>query len=751
MRVVLPLLILLVGFLFDLVSRVVDPALIRAPYLKPLAHLQISGPQFTPMKMIRPFLALTFGVCSSYSTWLAYAADPAPHKRESAADGEVSLEEIVVMGKRSDVLGIAPTASEGTQSGEDLRARPLLRRGEALESVPGMVVTQHAGGGKANQYFLRGFNLDHGTDFAMSLDGMPINMRTHAHGQGYADLNLLMPELIERVDYFKGTYTARNGDLSSAGSADFHLFDVLPKGFASVEIGERGYYRGALGNTFSVGSDKNSGKLTIAGEYNGYEGPWVLPENFKRWNGVSRYFVGNQDDHLALTLMGYHGKWQSTDQIPLRAIESGQLNRFGYVDPSNGGISSRYSLQLKLQQRDATTTTKLDLFGVYYSLDLFSNFTYAMDNPIQGDQFEQTEKRYVLGGTLSRTWDSLQWFGGDAAFTLGLQTRTDLIDGIGLYKTEQRIRLSTVRVDDVRENSIGLFAENTVRWTPWFRTVSGVRADGFLFDVSANTIGNSGGEVAGIVSPKFSAIFGPWKKTELYANFGTGFHSNDARGVNNTVDVTAGTPLSRVTPLVRTVGGEVGVRTLLIPKVTATFTAWTLHSRSELVYVGDAGTNEPGSASRRYGVEGALYWAPKDWLTVDGELALTRARFENNTAGSYIPYSVPWMFSGGFVVGAQGQKKGWFSGTRLRFFGKRPLIEDGSVNGRETYTVNTNVGYRTERWESVLECLNVLNRKDRDIEYLYDSQLRTEAAPVTDIHVHPAEPRMFRARLTYRW
>ena len=703
------------------------------------------------MKRIRPLLFITGSLCVPFSTWLAYAAETGVAKKDTPSAGETALEEIVVLGKRSDVLGIAPTASEGTQNGEDLRARPLLRRGEALESVPGMVVTQHAGGGKANQYFLRGFNLDHGTDFAISLDGMPINMRTHAHGQGYADLNLLIPELIERVDYFKGTYTARNGDLSSAGSANFHLFDALPQGFATAEIGERGYYRTALGNTFAVGPDKNTGKLTITGEYNSYQGPWVLPENYNRWNGFSRYFVGNQDDHLALTLMGYHGKWQSTDQIPLRAVNSGLLNRFGYVDPTDGGNSSRYSLQVQAQQRDATTTTKLDLFAVYYSLDLFSNFTYAMDNPVNGDQFEQTEKRYVFGGNLSRTWDSLQWLGKDAEFTIGLQTRTDLIDGIGLYKTERRVRLSTVRVDDVRESSVGLFAENTVRWTPWFRTVTGLRADAFLFDVFANTAGNSGGEVACVVSPKISAIFGPWKKTELYVNFGTGFHSNDARGVNNTLDVTTGAPLSRVTPLARTVGGEVGVRTLLVPKVTASLTTWALHSDSELVYVGDAGTNEPGSASRRVGVEGAVYWAPKDWLTIDGELALTRAQFVDNAAGKYIPDSVPWMFSGGFVLGAQGHKIGWFSGTRLRFFGQRPLIEDGSVKGKETYTINTNIGYRTERWEAALECLNVLNRKDRDIEYLYDSQLKGEAAPVTDVHVHPAEPRMFRARFTYHW
>lgn len=226
------------------------------------------------------------------------------------------LDETVIVGKRADVLGAVPAASNGTASGDELRARPLLRRGEALEAVPGMVVTQHAGGGKANQYFLRGFNLDHGTDFAISLDGMPVNLRTHAHGQGYADLNILMPELIERVDYFKGTYTARNGDLSSAGSADFRMVNALQKGFATFELGGYDYYRGALGDTWWFGEGKKAPRLTLAGEYTSYDGPWELPENLSRANGFARFFAGDSDDYFSMTLMGYRGDWQSTGSNP---------------------------------------------------------------------------------------------------------------------------------------------------------------------------------------------------------------------------------------------------------------------------------------------------------------------------------------------------------------------------------------------------------------------------------------------------
>ncbi len=630
-----------------------------------------------------------------------------------------------------------------------------MRRGEALEAVPGMVVTQHAGGGKANQYFLRGFNLDHGTDFALTLDGMPLNMRTHAHGQGYADLNLLIPELLDRVDYYKGTYAARNGDLSSAGSADFQLYNVLPNNFASVEFGQYGHYRAVAGNTFNTGSGAEAGKLTIAGEYTQYDGPWALPENFQRWNGFSRYFKGDSDNHLALTLLAYQGRWQSSDQIPLRAVQSGELDRFANLNPTNGGNSSRYSLQLNLQNRGADATTKFNLFAVRYSLDLFSDFTYFASDPDRGDQFEQVETRYILGGNLSRKWEALQLLGHDADFTLGIQSRTDLINDIGLYNTNRRARWNTVREDDVHQSSVGLFAENTVHWLPWLKTITGLRADAFLFDVNANRPGNSGSEMAGILSPRFSAVFGPWHKTEYYFNLGTGFHSNDARGVNTTVDPNSGDPISTVPGLVRTMGGEVGLRTQVLPNVTGVLSLWYLQSRSELVYVGDAGTNEAGPGSRRYGVEAAAYWTPSDWLGFDAEIAVSHARFTNSPGQNYIPTNVPWMFSGGFVLGAQGQKNGWFAGSRARIFGPRPLTEDGSVRGRQTVMINANVGYRMTRWEGVLECLNVLNRKDRDIEYFYESRTRAETDqgmdPVAGIHFHPVEPRMFRARLTYKF
>ena len=696
------------------------------------------SPTRMPLRRLTPLAALM----TLASTWTMRGHTPqdkldSPVKPPDAGEkvGYALLESVEVIGKRSNLLELATSASFGIASGQDMRSRPVTRRGEMLEFMPGMVVTQHAGGGKANQYFMRGFNLDHGTDFAVSIDSMPMNMRTHAHGQGYADINSLIPELVQSLHYTKGTYAARNGDLSSAGSADFNLYDYLPRGFATVEYGAYNYARTAAGHTLTLGDGENAGKLTLAGEYNYYEGPWDLPEYFNRANGFARYFKGTEEDHFSLTLMSYDGRWQSSDQVPLSNIQSGQIGRFGNLDPTNGGSSERHSLQLHAQTQDGENVTQVNLYGVYYALDLFSNFN--------GDQFEQSEHRSVLGGNVARTWNGLSLFGRESSFTLGLQTRTDIIRGIGLYDTLARQRTGTTRLDNVTQSDIGIFAENTVKWTPWFRTTTGLRADAFYFG-NRNLSGDadkSGDALRGIVSPKFSAIIGPFQKTEFYANIGTGYHSNDARGVADKAAPAA--------PLPRTVGAEFGVRSNAIPTLTTTATLWWLKSESELVYVGDAGSNEAGPGSSRHGIELNAYWTPCEFFSMDAEFSLSQARFTNSPGADYVPNNVPIMFSGGFVLGAQGDKTGWFSGTRLRTFGPRPLKEDNSVKSRPLCSLNTNVGYRGENWEAALECLNLLDRKDNDIEYFYPRSGRNDTD--AERHIHPVEPRMLRARFTVHW
>lgn len=690
-----------------------------------------------------------------------------------AAQQATTLSEVVVTGKAEDLVGVAPAASQGRASAEDLLSRPVLRRSEILEIIPGVITTQHAGGGKATQYFLRGFNLDHGTDFATSLEGMPLNLRTHAHGQGYTDLNGLIPELISKVDYAKGPYTAANGDLSTAGSADFTLQSLLEPGIVSFEIGEHAYYRGLIAGSIGIdgplpgeapappgGKDAKAVApvtpeqfLTYALEFNSYEGPFDLSEDFMRWNGLLRWFAGDDDDHLSVTLMGYRGEWTSSDQIPRRAVEDGSLPRFGHIDPFAGGESQRYSLNSVWRATEGSTVTTANVYAIYYDLDLFSNFTYFQDDPVRGDEFEQAERRWIFGGNIARTWLDEKLLGHDATYTVGLQTRHDLISGIGLYHTQERHRVGTVRQDDVYEGNIGIFGEGTVHWTPWMRTIAGLRGDVFCFDTQSSTLGgNEGDTFDAMVSPKFTMVFGPWHDTEIYLNYGMGFHSNDARGVNTTVDPSTGERVSKVDPLVRTQGAEIGLRTNAVPTLTSTLSLFWLQSDSELVYVGDAGTNEPGPGSERYGIEFANYWRPAPWFTLDAEFAITHARFTDSGNADYIPNSIPWMFSGGVTLGAQQEEDGFFASLRARAFARRPLIEDNSVKGKSSFLVNAGIGYRYKAWEAALECLNLFDREDNDIEYFYTSRLPGEAAAgVDDIHFHPTEPRMFRLRLTYKF
>lgn len=647
------------------------------------------------------------------------------------------LPTLVVEGKARSLLGITDTASKGIATQVDLLSRPLLRRGEILETIPGMVITQHAGGGKANQYFLRGFNLDHGTDFAISLDGMPLNFVSHAHGQGYTDLNPVIPELVDSIAYAKGSYTAADGDLSSAGSANFRLVDHLPQHLLKAEIGEYNYYRSLMAGSLTTGE---ASALTYGLEYNTYNGPWDQSEEFNRWNGLLRWAIGDDDNRFALTIMGYTGSWTSTDQIP---VEGNGVGRFGTLDPSSGGCSQRYSLNAELVTREDDVVTRANLYGIRYALDLFSNFTY-FTNGLGGDQFEQSESRWIFGGQVARTWEKRGMFGIEHDITLGLQTRHDGIDGIGLWNTRQRNRNGLIRQDDLLQHNAGLYAEVQSRWRPKFRTVLGLRGDLHRFENRRSSLpGQVGSDWGALVSPKLSLVFGPWQETEYYLSFGTGFHSNDSRGVT----------ASRrpADALVRTLGGEIGVRTQAVPDLTTTLALFWLRSDSELIYVGDAGTNEPGPGSERYGVELASYWRPCSWLGADAEVAVTQARLREVGSDDRVPNSVPVLFSGGLTLGAQGEAPGWFVAARVRALAGRPLDEAGEFESRDSFLVNASVGFRRQNWEVALDCLNLLNRADNDIEYAYESQLRNEVAPVNRVHAHPIEPRMFRARITLRF
>ena len=641
------------------------------------------------------------------------------------------------------LVGLAGAGSEGVVSAKSLEERPVYRAGEIFETVPGVIISQHSGEGKANQYYARGFNLDHGTDLATWVAGAPVNMPTHAHGQGYSDNNFLIPELVSGVQYRMGTYSAEQGDFSAAGSVNVNYASVLDHALVKAEGGQDGYGR-LLG---AASSKLGSGFLLYAGELYHNDGPWVHPDDFRRVNGVLRFSQGDQQDGFSLTAMAYSGRWDSTDQVPDRAVAEGQISRYGAIDPTDGGHSHRYSLAGEWRTSTKAGLTLAKAYAIDYALDLFSNFTYFLDDPVNGDQFEQKDRRTVVGGSVSQRFLT-SWFGKDVESVGGVETRFDHIPVVGLYHTKARERLETTRQDSVDQWSGALLCQSSVQWLPKLRTIAGVRGDLYHFDDVSDDPANSGRRTASLASPKLSIVVGPWNDTELYANWGWGFHSNDARGAAQTRDPKTGDPVDPVDPLVRAKGAELGVRTMAWRHYHSTLAIWLLDIASELVFVGDAGTTEPSRPSRRVGIEWSNQLAVTPWLALDADLAYARARFrDDDPAGDRIPGAVEGVASAGVTL----QDRGPLSGSlRLRYFGPRPLIEDDSVRSKASTTLNAQLRYRVgKRYAITLDAFNLTNAKVSDVDYYYTSRLQGEpSAGVDDVHTHPLEPFTLRAGLT---
>jgi hypothetical protein len=641
-----------------------------------------------------------------------------------------------------NVVGVAQSASQGAITARQLETRPVMRTGEVLETVPGVVISQHSGEGKANQYYLRGFNLDHGTDFSTTVAGLPVNMPAHGHGHGYSDLNFLIPELVSGVQYSKGPYFADQGDFVTAGAATINYANQLAQPLVRLAGGGQGFGRALVAGSMAAGR----GTLLGAVEAQHNDGPWHEPDDFRKVNALVRYSQGDALNGFSVTGMTYRGTWDSTDQVPERAIDAGRIDRFGTIDTTDGGDSYRYSGSVEWQRTRHNASTKVTAFGIGYDLNLFSNFTYFLDDPVNGDQFQQADHRFVTGGRITHRRLG-HWGTRPVQQVIGVQVRHDDVGTVGLYHTVRRQRLATVREDGVRQTSVAGFAQNETQWTPWLRTLAGLRVDGYHFAVEASEPLNSGTDHAGLVSPKGGAVFGPWRGTELYVNAGLGFHSNDARGATITVDPRTGAPADRVTPLARAKGAEVGVRTVRIPHLQSSLSLWTLSLDSELIFVGDAGTTEPGRPSHRYGVEWANYYSPKPWLTLDVDVSLSQARFTDaDPAGDRIPGAVSTVLQGGVTVT---DVRNLFGSVRWRYFGPRALVEDDSVRSKPTSLVTFEGGYRFSRsLRLAVDVFNLLDAKDSDVDYFYTSRLPGEPlAGVAGVHLHPTLPRTARVSL----
>ncbi len=665
------------------------------------------------------------------------------------ADDIRTLPTVEVVGSRYSLLGAADTASEGAAGQAQIDNRVVARTGELLEVVPGLIVSQHSGEGKANQYFLRGFNLDHGLDFKISLDGMPINQRSHAHGQGWADLNPLIPELISSIHYRKGPYYAAEGDFANAGSANIFYTDTVDKGIASVGLGQNGFYRTLLADAPKF----RDGTLLYGLELSHYDGPWTNPDNYNKLNGLLRYTEGSSARGFSLTAMAYSGKWNSTDQIPWNEYQAGKIGRWDSMDPNgrNGANANRYSLSGEWRRADASGTLTTQAYVIHNYLDLYSNFEYAPES-----QFNQRDSRVTTGLNVARAW-YVSGIGKEATNTLGIQLQNDNIHN-SLNSTTARVRNASCQLpgagsdpqiqcrrDHITQSSLGLYAENHVHWNDWFRTVAGLRGDYFRFkNVGLSDAANSDTVSDFIATPKLNLVFGPWHKTEYYYSIGNGFHSNDARGV------TIGTG-NRANGLVRTFGQEVGVRTEIIDGLQTTLAFFQLDNASEIVYVGDEGrTEDSGRRSRRTGVEFNNYFKANKWLTIDADFAYARARFRDAGGdGRYIEGAVEGVASVAAII----DNGGPYSGSlQLRYFGPRPLTEDNSVRSDATTTLNGKLGYRVSK-DTKIELIgfNLLDSKHSAIDYYSDSYTFGGTSGLNGRVFHPIESRNFRVILITRY
>ena len=662
------------------------------------------------------------------------------------------IETITVEGREINLVGEAISASQGVIGQHEIALRPLLRTGEILEMVPGMVVTQHSGTGKANQYFLRGFNLDHGTDFATFIDGMPLNMRTHGHGQGYTDLNPLIPELVKSITYKKGPYYAGVGDFSGAGNAEIKTLNHTEKGFFELSAGEDQYRRLVALDSLQTGY----GEWLYALETTNYDGPWTdISEDLKKNNLLLKYSRPLNDGQLAMTFMSYDNTWNSADQIPARAVEAGLIDELGSIDDTAGGESSRYSISASWQGDGL----QLSAYAIQYDLSLWSNFTYFFDDENNGDQFEQVDQRWIYGGRASYKFDGA--LAGLAMINrVGAELRLDKIDEVGLYRTVAQQRLGAIRDDRVDELSSGIYWENQLILSSQLRSTIGIRYDYFDFDVDTaigtNIYGvdlrpNSGTADDDILSLKGSLIYTLDNEWEVYGSAGQGYHSNDARGTTIQVDPATGSTVKIVDPLVGSLGYEVGLRGFWKEKLNTSIAWWFLELDSELLLVGDAGNTEASRKSERQGVEVTAYYNVTDALTLDMEYAWTDAEFTDNAPeGNNIPGAIEQVLQAGISAEFS---EGWFGSLRVRYFGERPLIEDASVKSDPSTVANLRFGRQWSNWTTKADILNLLDSNDHDIDYFYESRLPSELSmqAIEDVHYHILEPRTIRLSVAYSY
>ncbi|MEG8049430.1 TonB-dependent receptor [Sphingomonas aurantiaca] len=656
---------------------------------------------------------------------VAASQEAAPPAKSAASTPDHDHSDIVVTGRSERRIGTAQSASEGVVSGAELRVHPLLRTSELAEAVPGMIAVQHSGGGKAAQYLIRGYNLDHGTDFSIAIDGMPYNLRSHAHGHGYLDLNGLIPETVDHIAYRKGPYRAADGDFSFVAAASLDTLDRFERPFASVTAGSYGYHRLAVGGSLDIGP----GTLLLATEVKANDGRWQLLERLHHVGAFGKYTLETGIGTLRASLSLYDARWRPTEQIPVRAIGNQIPDRFGTLDPFLRGSTNREVFNIGLTGDHLTATA----YAQHYRFDLLSNFTFFLNDPVRGDELEQAENRWTYGARIARRFEL-----ADAlTLTIGADGQTDRIDRLGLYHTQFGQRIGTTSLVDATETSLSGYAEAS--WKPVERIslLAGARIDHFRFRTTARAgAGFTGAVNDTIATPKAGANIQVARGLAIYANYGQGFHSNAIRGVIAPGDATPA--------LARATGYEVGTRFERGPLILA-IDHWWSRASSELVYSGDDGTVSPTGPSRRRGYEVTAYLKPVRWLAIDAVYATNHARFVDAPGGDRIPNAL----EGAGELGLATIFGRFNAAVRVRYLGPHPLIEDNSVRSPATTVVNLRAARRFGPVEVTAEMLNIFDTARADADYYYASRLPGEPVDgIEGIHSRTVEPRMLRIGAT---
>jgi outer membrane receptor protein involved in Fe transport len=670
-------------------------------------------------------VALACTVCWSTGA----AGQEAPPPLEETTQAPPTVIETV------DVRGVAPrtAASSVTLRSEMFSQLFLESPGDVLRGVPGLVIAQHAGGGKSDQYLIRGFDADHGTDVQMSVDGVPVNMVSHAHGQGYADLHFLIPETIERIEVHKGPYYAEFGNLATAGAVQLVTRDRFDRSFVRMQAGSFGTGRVVFGLSPA------ETPAWLAGEAVVTDGPFRNPQDFTRLNLAAKWRRSIGDTHdVTVAGAAYRGRWDASGQIPARLVDAGVLDRFDAIDPSEGGDTARAHAAVLYNRRLGRSRLTAQTYVLGYSLDLFSNFTFFARDAETGDGILQRDRRNVWGGRAQTvTPHGLGRF--RAIATAGTEWRRDAID-VGLFHQQQRAPFETVSDSTMRERDLGLYAQEEVVFNAHVRAIVGVRHDRFAFDVRAVAPGPAGRLSPSSTGPKASVIVSPTRSgdVQLFANYGHGFHSNDARAAVND-------PTAPILPGAN--GYELGLRRSFGQRAEVAAAWWLLDLESEFTWVGDEGITEAGGATRRHGPEIEARWRVAAPLWAEVDVTASRGRYRET---SDVIARAPRLTLNAAAVLTDWHD--WSGQLRVRHVGDHPAVEDGSVDAAGFTVTDLHVRRRvSEDWDALVSVENLFNSSYREAQTFFPSRLANEPMAVDDIHFTPGNPRVIRIGFEYRF